>query len=162
MSEFIHKNHNVSVLLYHFVFPTKYRRAVLTPEVDKELKEVCLEIESRYEIIFLEIGTDADHVHFLIQSIPTLSPTRIATIVKSLTARHLFSRLPTLRKTLWGGAFWSSGYFVNSVGRHGDEKTISQYVAKQGRSSEFSTLYVRQLDLFSEKSPYVFQDDLLV
>ncbi|MFL6207973.1 MAG: IS200/IS605 family transposase, partial [Pyrinomonadaceae bacterium] len=69
MSKFIHKSHNVSVLMYHIVCPAKYRRAVFTPPVDQKLKEVCLEISKRYEITFLEIGTDKDHVHFLVQSV---------------------------------------------------------------------------------------------
>lgn len=77
MSEYIHKSHNVTVLLYHLVFPAKYRRAVFDKEVDKELKEVCLDIEKRYEIKFLEIGTDKDHVHFLVQSVPMYSVTRL-------------------------------------------------------------------------------------
>ena len=67
MSEFIHKSHNVRVWLYHIVFPAKYRKAVFDKNVDTTLKDVCLEIEKRYEIKFLEIGTDDDHVHFLIQ-----------------------------------------------------------------------------------------------
>jgi len=58
MSEYIHKSHNVTVLMYHLVFPAKYRRVVLTDEVDQELKAICLEIELRYELKFLEIGTD--------------------------------------------------------------------------------------------------------
>jgi putative transposase len=58
MSEYIHKKHNVSVLIYHLVFPAKYRRAVFDQEVDQLLKEVCLEIEKRYEVKFLEIGVD--------------------------------------------------------------------------------------------------------
>jgi len=66
MSEIIRKNHNVSVLMYHIVCPAKYRRAVITEEVDKKLKEVCLGIEARYEIKFLEIGSEKDHVHFLV------------------------------------------------------------------------------------------------
>jgi hypothetical protein len=65
MSSYIHKSHNVTVLLYHLVFPAKYRRTVIDPEVDKVLRNVCLDIEARYEIKFLEIGTDKDHVHFL-------------------------------------------------------------------------------------------------
>src|SRR5271163_1239223 len=64
MSSYIHKSHNVTVLLYHLVFPAKYRRAVIDPEVDQILRNVCLDIEARYEIKFLEIGTDKDHVHF--------------------------------------------------------------------------------------------------
>jgi putative transposase len=50
--------------MYHLVFPAKYRRAVFDTIVDEELREVCLEIERRYELKFLEIGTDEDHVHF--------------------------------------------------------------------------------------------------
>jgi putative transposase len=68
-SKYIHKSHNVSILMYHFVLPAKYRRSVFSPEVDETLKNVCLEISKRYEIHFLEIGTDKNHVHFLIQSV---------------------------------------------------------------------------------------------
>ena len=50
MSEFIHKSHNVSVLIYHLVCPVKYRRVVITEEVDKVLKEVCEDIAKRYEM----------------------------------------------------------------------------------------------------------------
>ena len=64
MSTYIHKSHNVTALLYHLVFPAKYRRAVIDADVDQVLKAVCLDIEKRYEIKFLEIGTDKDHVHF--------------------------------------------------------------------------------------------------
>jgi REP element-mobilizing transposase RayT len=58
MREYIHKSHNVSVLLYHLVFPAKYRRAVFDEQVDEVLREICLEIEKRYEIKFIEIGVD--------------------------------------------------------------------------------------------------------
>ena len=71
MSRYVHKSHNVTVLLYHLVFPAKYRRAVIDGSVDQALREVCLEIETRYQLKFLEIGTDRDHVHFLVQSVPT-------------------------------------------------------------------------------------------
>ena len=69
-SKYIHKSHNVTVLLYHFVSSAKYRRVVITDSVDKVIVEVCDEIEKRYEINFLEIGTDKNHVHFLLQSVP--------------------------------------------------------------------------------------------
>ncbi|KKM18963.1 hypothetical protein LCGC14_1660400 [marine sediment metagenome] len=79
MSEFIHKSHNVTVLLYHLVFPAKYRRAVLDVGVDRASTEICVEIEKRYEIKFLEIGTDEDHIHFLVQSVPTYSIIKLVT-----------------------------------------------------------------------------------
>ncbi|MEO2009446.1 MAG: IS200/IS605 family transposase, partial [Pirellulaceae bacterium] len=103
MSEYIHKSHNVSVLLYHLVFPAKYRRAVLDRKVDEVLRDVCLEIEKRYQINFLEIGTDKDYVHFLVQSVPTYSVTKLVTMVKSLTAREIFKRCPYVKEQLWGG-----------------------------------------------------------
>jgi putative transposase len=91
-SQYIHKSHNVTVLLYHFVSSAKYRRIVFTDEVDLILVQVCEDIEKRYDIQFLEIGTDNDHVHFLLQSVPTYSVTKIVTVIKSLTAREIFKK----------------------------------------------------------------------
>ncbi len=132
MSEFIHKKHNVSVLLYHIVCPVKYRRAVFTPDVDEKLKEICADIALRYEIEFLEIGTDEDHVHFLVQSVPTYSPTKIVRTIKSITAKEIFRQMPEVKKQLWGGEFWSDGYFISTVGTHATEEIIKQYVKNQG------------------------------
>ena len=134
MSEYIHKSHNVTVLLYHLVLPAKYRRAVFDEYVDEVLKEVCLAIEARYQMKFLEIGTDKDHVHFLVQSVPTYSVTRVATLLKSITAREIFKRCPQVKKQLWGGEFWTDGYFASTVGKHGNESTIGDYVKNQGKS----------------------------
>jgi putative transposase len=134
MSEYIHKSHNVTVLMYHLVFPAKYRRAVIDGEVDEVLKETCLEIEKRYQVKFLEIGTDRDHVHFLVQSVPMYSVTKLVGMIKSITAREVFRRCPKVKKQLWGGEFWTDGYFASTVGRHGDEQMIGQYVKKQGKA----------------------------
>lgn len=147
MSQYVHKSHNVTVLLYHLVFPAKYRRAVFDEAVDKVLSEVCLEIEKRYEIKFIEIGTDKDHVHFLVQSVPMYSVTKLVRAIKSLTAREIFKRCPQVKKMLWGGEFWSDGFFASTVGEHGDENLIANYVKKQGR--EYEKLHEsRQLALF--------------
>jgi len=134
MSEYLHKSHNVTVLLYHLVFPAKYRRVVFDDAVDEVLKEVCLELAARYEMKFLEIGTDKDHVHFLVQSVPTYSVTKVVTILKSWTAREIFRRCPYVKKKLWGGEFWSDGYFASTVGKHGDEEMIGRYVKNQGKT----------------------------
>ena len=68
MSIYIHKSHNVSVLMYHLVCPAKYRRMVFTEKVENHLREICMDISKRYEIHFLEMGTDKDHAHLLVQS----------------------------------------------------------------------------------------------
>lgn len=63
MSKYIYKSYNGDILLYHLVFPAKYRRAVLDKQVDEVLWEVCLELEKRYEVKFVEISIDKDHDH---------------------------------------------------------------------------------------------------
>jgi REP element-mobilizing transposase RayT len=82
------KSHNVSYLLYHFVCPIKNRKKILRDEKRiQDLRDICIEIEENYEIYFLEIGSDIDHVHFLIQSVPVLSVSSIITRIKSLSGR---------------------------------------------------------------------------
>ena len=138
MSEQIHKKHNVSVLLYPLVCPTKYRKAVLTPDVDEKLKEICVEIALRYEIEFLEIGTDSNHVHFLVQSVPTYSPTKIVRTIKSITAKEIFRQMPEVKKQLWGGEFWSDGYYISTVGTHSSEEAMKSYIRNQGNVNHAS------------------------
>ena len=146
MSEYIHKSHNVSILLYHYVCPAKYRRVIFDSKVDEILINTCKEISKRYEINFIEIGTDEDHVHFLIQSVPTIAPMRIVTIMKSITAREIYRLYPEVKKKLWGGHIWSEGYFVSTVGKNGNEKQIENYVRNQGK--EYTRMYRGQLKLF--------------
>lgn len=64
MDDHIKKRHNKTLLLYHIVFPVKYRKSVITKEFSNGLKEICLDISERYEINFIEIGYEENHVHF--------------------------------------------------------------------------------------------------
>ena len=143
MSRFIHKSHNVSVLLYHIVCVAKYRRVIFDEAVEEVLREVCLDIALRFEIEFLEIGLDGDHVHFLVQSVPTYSPTKIVTLLKSLIARETFARCPYVKKKLWGGECWSDGYFIASVGQHESEATVRNYVKQQGHDRSYRQLHAQ-------------------
>ena len=87
-SRYIHKPHDVSVLMYHLVCAAKYRRVVMSAHVDEVLRQVCLEIEKRWELRFLEIGLDRDHAHFLIQTVPSYSPSRMVQLVKERPAQE--------------------------------------------------------------------------
>lgn len=147
MSIYIHKSHNVSVLLYLLVFPTKYRRLVIDDSVDRLMKDICLEIGKRYEVHFVEIGTDKDHVHFLVQSVSMLTVSRIVTIIKSITARYVFDKMPELKQELWGSSLWASGYYAATVGKHGNETAIGKYVKEQGRAAEYVQIHKDQLRL---------------
>ena len=148
MSEYIHKSHNVSVLLYHIVCPAKYRKIVFSKTVDKEIKEICIEIAKRYDIQFLEIGSDQDHLHFLVQSVPMYSPTKVVQTIKSITAREIFRRVPEVKKQFWGGEFWTKGYFISTIGIHGNEETIQKYIKEQGTEKEYKIIHKEQLKLF--------------
>ena len=112
---------------------------VVDNEVEEVIKETCIEISKIYVLYFLEIGTDKDHVHFLIQSVPSYSPMQIVKIVKSITAREVFARCPEVKKKLWGGNFWSSGYYVATVSEHGNEDVIANYVKNQG--NEYNKIF---------------------
>jgi len=144
MSEHILKRHNKTLLLYHLVFPAKYRRKIFNDEVSATLRQVCLEISGRFEIHFVEIGMDEDHVHFLVQSVPNLAVSRIVTIIKSITAREIFQRHKEVKKFLWGGELWTSGFYANTVSEYSNAESIQRYIANQGA---YKKLLVQQLTL---------------
>lgn len=148
MSDHIHKRHNKSLLLYHLVCPIKYRRSILTDDINSSLVRVCSEIEFRYDIYFIEIGLDENHVHFLVQSVPIYSPKEIVQTVKSITAREVFRLHPEVREQLWGGQFWSDGYYVNTVGQYANEEVIVAYLKNQGKEKEYKQIHSSQLRLF--------------
>jgi len=147
VSEHIKKEHNKTLLLFHLVCPARYRQEVFSEDVTKTLKEICLEIEQCYEIYYVEIGTDVDHVHFLIQTVPVMM-SRFVQITKSITAKELFARQPSIRKRLWGGKFWTSGYYLNTVGRFGNEEVIKNYVKNQGKV--YNQVHRGQVRLFED------------
>ena len=120
---------------------------VFSARVEEVLREVCVEIEKRYEVKFLEIGADEDHVHFLVQSVPVKSVSEVVRVINSITGREIFRRCPEVKKQLWGGEFWTSGYFASSVGKHGNEEMIMKYVSGQGKA--YTKIYEdHQLALF--------------
>ena len=147
MSDHIHKSHNKTLLLYHLVFPAKYRRKVFNEAIDLTLKKTCVEISERYEINFVEIGNDEDHVHFLVQSVPSLSLTKVVTTIKSITAREVFSNHKEIRKVLWGGNLWTSGYYANTVGQYASEDVIKNYIKNQGK--KYQQIHLGQIELDS-------------
>jgi len=148
-SKYLYLSHNASNLVYHIVCPAKYRRIVIDEDVDDKIRQICIGIEMRYDYIkFLEIGTDGDHVHFLVQSTPTHSPSEIVKIIKSITARKIFAECPQVKKALWGGEFWTDGYFVATVGKNQNESVIREYVKNQGKQdAEYKQLHMSFKDI---------------
>lgn len=121
---------------YHIVFPVKYRKALLDNEVVEIIRETARGIEERYEIEIEAMGMDKDHIHVLCGGHPKLSPGQIVRIFKSITAKEIFKRKPQIKKELWGGEFWTDGYYVATVGERANWETVEKYVQRQGKPKE--------------------------
>jgi putative transposase len=77
------------------------------------------------------------------------SAKKIIQVVKSITAREIFEKVPEVKKKLWGGEFWADGYYVSTVVQRGSEETIRKYVQEQGKEKEYKQLHHdEQLKLF--------------
>jgi putative transposase len=121
---------------------------VFDEKVERLVRDICLEIAKRYEVELLEIGVDQNHVHFLVQSVPGYSPKKVVQTIKSITAREVFRQVPEVEQILWGGEFWGKGYYISTVGKHGDETTLSNYVRKQSNDKAYKPLHQQQLKLW--------------
>ena len=130
--------HNASNTHYHIVFPVKYRKALLNNDVPLALVKIAQEITERYDITFEKIGMDGNHIHILTSFPPKYSGSAVVRIFKSITARELFRRFPALKKELWGGEFWSDGFYLATVSERGNWKTVERYVTQQGKTKSSS------------------------
>ena len=122
---------------------------MIDERIDQIIRDTCDGIALRYDIHFVEIGTDKDHIHFLIQSVPMWTVTKIVTTVKSITAREVFKQIPELKKRMWGASLWTSGYYVSTVGKNGSETAIGRYIKEQGNEKNYKQIQKNQLKLFT-------------
>ncbi len=97
---------------------------------------------------FVEIGTDENHVHLLVQGVPAMALSRMVQIIKSITAKEIYRRNPEVKKVLWGGHIWTAGYYVNTVGAYANEEVIRNYVEKQGK--QYQKIYSAQLSFLDD------------
>ena len=79
-----------------------------------------------------------------------MSPLRVVSIIKSITARKIFEQFPKLkRQELWGGAFWSVGKYIGTVGEATSEKVIKKYIRNHSQDKKETESRMKQLKLFS-------------
>ena len=141
----VNKGHHCAWQLhYHIVFPVKYRKSLLDKDVVDIIRETAVGIQERYEIDVEWMGMDNDHIHLLCGAHPKIAIGRIVQIFKSITAREIFRRKPSVKMDLWGGEFWSDGYYAGTVGEHGDWGSVERYIVSQGKPKE----ELKQLKLF--------------
>ena len=122
--------HNTHSLNFHLIFCTKYRRTVLTRDIGDRVKEIIQEVALEQNAIIEAIETDTDHLHIMLNLKPTHSIPKLVQLFKGRTSRLIFQEFPHIKKRLWGGHLWSSGYFVTTAGGAPLE-TLKTYVESQ-------------------------------
>ena len=141
--------HSSYKIRYHMVTAVKCRKALLSSEVEECIKETMKGISERYEIVIDEIGFDQNHIHIFCGSHASMAPMKILAIIKSITARKIFERFPKLKKDeLWGGAFWSVGKYIGTVGEATNEKVVKRYIRNQSVDKPEAENRLKQLKLF--------------
>jgi putative transposase len=137
-----HASYNIQ---YHFVWIPKYRKLILEDEIHRVLEKMLHEICERYDFIIEELAIAKDHVHVFFYAPPRYAPSKIVEILKSITAKQLFARFPSLKQQLWGGHLWSRGYYVGTSGDKVTNEIIMRYIRYQRDEERPSK---EQMDLF--------------
>jgi len=116
---------------YHIVWCPKYRRKVLVGDVEKRLKEIIEELARELKVEIIEMETDIDHIHILVDVDPQFGIMKFVKKAKGRSSRllrqefhHLKTRLPTL---------WTNSSFISTVGGVPLE-VIKQYIENQQSS----------------------------
>ena len=116
---------------YHLVWSVKYRRRVLTAEIEQRLKEIFQEIAVTKEFVVqqVEVGGQ-DHVHIFATAHPKIAPSYIVKMLKGISGRKLFLEFPEIKQKLWNGRLWNPSFYIETVGSI-SEDVIRQYIDKQ-------------------------------
>lgn len=128
------KNRHKYLLQYHIIFVCKYRKKLLmSKQISDDIKQFSYEICQKHKVIIRYMETDKDHIHYMIETEPTMSISKIVNLMKSYTTYHIWKRYPDyLRKHFWKEhTFWTDGYFVCSVGNVSEEM-LRKYIENQG------------------------------
>ena len=135
-----HWYHNISECYYHIQITVKYRKNLLDSRVQNIIIETIKGFKERYALDISELGFDQNHIHILCKFLPKYSGGEVIRLIKSITARRIFKELPEIKKELWGGEFWTDGYYIATISGRGSKKVIENYIRNQGREAEITQL----------------------
>jgi putative transposase len=142
-NDFWHWYHNVSECYYHIQLTVKYRKSLLNKKVEGIMLGYLKGFRERYAIDIHTVGFDQNHVHLMTRFLPKYSGGQVIRLIKSVTSQGIFKEAPEIKKELWGGEFWTDGYYIGTVSARGDRKVIENYIKNQGRGKD-----IKQLSLF--------------
>jgi len=118
-------------------------KIVLDKETIDTILDALKNFKERYAIDIHEIGFDQNHIHILCQFLPKYSGGQVIKWIKSITAKQCL-KLPQVKEQLWGGEFWTDGYYIATISNRGSKSTIENYIKNQGGNIKDT-----QLKLFS-------------
>lgn len=134
MSDVNHGRGYVYSIKYHLVWCVKYRHKVIEGEIAESLKELITEIAEKHNIKIIEMETDLDHIHLLIECSPQHYIPNMLKAFKGNSARAMFKKHPELKNKLWGGHLWNPSYFVCTVSEN-TQKQVEEYIKTQGKKA---------------------------
>ena len=122
---------------YHIVWSVKYRRKVLTSEIESRLKELAYQVATEKDFIIHEIEVgELDHVHVFVSAHPKIAPSYIVKMLKGILGRKLFLEFPELKNKLWKGVLWNPSFFIETVGSV-SEDAIKLYIENQSKEGRW-------------------------
>ena len=136
--------HNISECYYHIQLTIKYRKSLFIKKTEDIILETVKNFKERYAIEISHIGFDKNHIHLLVRFLPRYSGVQVIKIIKSIIARQLFKQAPEIKKELWGGEFWTDGYYIATISGKGNKAVIEKYIQNQGGKEK----NIKQLKLF--------------
>lgn len=120
----------VYAIQYHIVWCVKYRRKILTKEIEIKLIEILNKIADDNQIIIQELNIDLDHIHMLISCKPQHCISNFIKAFKGVSARLLAKEIPELKKQFLKGHLWNPSYYVGTVSEN-TEQQIIDYIKSQ-------------------------------
>jgi len=121
-------HHNISVCYCHIRLTLKYRKALLNQKVQQVIIDTLKEFKERYDIEVSTIGFDRNHIHILCRFLPKYTGGQVIRTIKSITGRQIFSKVPGVKKELWGEEFWTDGYYIATISGRGNKEVIERYI----------------------------------
>ena len=128
MNQYTHKNGIVYKNQFHIIFSPKYRKPVLTGNVEKRLKEIFYDEADKMDVEIKALEIMPDHVHMFIEFDPRLMLHKVVKQFKGKSSHILREEFPFLKSSM--PSLWTRSYFSCSVG-HISEDTIKKYIESQ-------------------------------
>ena len=131
MNKYIHARTCVYNINYHIVWCVKYRRKVLSGQIEQRLYELVQEIASEkgFTVVQFKVGEN-DHVHCFVSAPPKISVTQIVKYLKGISGNALLKEFPELKESLWKGNLWNGSYLCETIGSSSEEN-ILKYIERQ-------------------------------